>query len=544
MWKEKESELQNKCDNDSAIGDSESYSAGEESSHSRRKSSSDEMETDTMDMYGHLNAKLGTKVPGCLCKEAGDSIESCSKIFKESLAKQAAKTPRVIRVVPASVALANTNGNNKKSEDFSPRKDKSDMALKLQYLLHEMKKLRELDREILHQFLRVNDTVDEVKWLMDEREADLKRIMEDDVTSNDVTTHDATNNNVTEWKERTDTDMKYAVPVTAALTSYATLTSVKNSKRSNGVDAMVQGSSPADTSQKSASNPAENGYRSYSNPTYAKVDIGTKHGRPQEPPPYVERQDSYYNRFKASRPTSASSTRSGNPHSDPVWVKQGEPPSQRPKSASAASVSRKFSNRSKPGSVHRAIRDEWIAETAEKSIPEFHKQKDYQNLIGLSRVRAEATSIRGQPRPVARPRASGRDVGSAGSRTSSSSLTSSSSSSSSMHSPTRGVTHNAQRLAHDGQHITHNGQRVTHEAHRITHNGGNSFSRFGVTRQRPEDFRQRTDMKNNNYKPKPISRKRQPVFPTKDNVVVMSYKRTTTDSVYSWIQSQDDVTYL
>uniref|UniRef100_H2Z4X2 Uncharacterized protein n=1 Tax=Ciona savignyi TaxID=51511 RepID=H2Z4X2_CIOSA len=495
MWKESD---YSQKDNDSAIGDSENYSTGEESTHSRRKSSSDEMEADALDMYSRLNAKLGIKVPDCLYKEPEESIENCARILKQNLEKPTTKAPRVIRVVPASVAMANTNGNNKKSEDLSATKDKSSMNLKLHYLLREMKKLRELDKEILDQCLRVNDSIDEVKWIMEEREADLKRCMEDDIIVDDVTT----------WKEpRGDADMKFAVPVTAPLPSYATLTSVKSSKRVNGLEPHPPNSN-------------NTGYRSYSNPTYAKVDINPNYVQKteqREAPSYVERQDSYYKRSNP-RPVSATHAKQGNPHSGSVWVKQGESHGQRPKSASATSVSvsRKYSNRAKGSVTQRQIREDWIAESSEKQIPEFHKQREYQNLIDLSRVRVETTNPKlPGPRPLPRQRIPVKDVGSAGSRTSSSSLTSSSSASSA-NSPTRPVSRSS----------------------------SNKYSRFGVTRQITENYHHNVDISNNNYKSKVVSRKRQPVFPNKNCVVTTSYKRTTSDSVYSWIQSQDDVTYL
>ncbi|CAK8676227.1 uncharacterized protein LOC143460350 isoform X2 [Clavelina lepadiformis] len=69
---------------------------------------------------------------------------------------------------------------------------------KLQHLFFEMEKLRKLDRDILQKFLAINNGVDEIRWKVEEKEADFKRHLEQDEMEDVIESF--MSNNECEWK--------------------------------------------------------------------------------------------------------------------------------------------------------------------------------------------------------------------------------------------------------------------------------------------------------------------------------------------------------
>nr|CAB3262951.1 uncharacterized protein LOC100185720 [Phallusia mammillata] len=549
MWKE--SEFSSKRDDDSAIGDSPNNSAGEESINSRRKSStSDDLEDERDLAFNNLNQKLGIKVPSCLLRNAEESPERCKSVNGITPTKST-KAKRVIKVLPANAVLAPKTdlekqaARTKKSPSMDSNSGTEVFQAKLHHLLFEMKQLRELDSDILRKFVRLNDCIDDMRWQLEQREADLKRSMEQDdvITIQDDVMNDAGRPNP--WEEdlkrlsedendniEEDDDMKFVAPVTKATTSYATLTSVRSSK-------------PGVTN------------KSYANPTHGHVDEkGTMTADRTKDQQEHSRQDFY--RTKPLRPTSASqvayTTYQKQQQQHPVQQTNYQPyhqhqrvvPNQRP--ASASNANKKYATRavsfqsSGRDSAFRPIRSNQqsrdSATTSRDSNPrgdrvlvrrvsDFQKQRDYQNLIDLSRVRGSNQSGGGHPQHQ-QPQRPQMNV--PGSRTSTSSIASSASSNSyasSLRSPTRPS---------------------------VARSSSHKWARFGLGKssKAPQPVVEAKPMAppqslvTQQQKRTSLSRRGNDVMiPRDQNVITVSYKRTTAnDSVYSWIQSQDDVTYL
>jgi len=198
MWKE--STLDPKHDNDSAIGDS----AGEESSNPQRKSSSFE-DSFEKDPLLKMNQGFGITMPDCLLQ---------SSQHKKSL----------------NSSINDSNHlNGSKNTGFVP---------KLGNLLVEMHKLRELDREILYKFTRINDNVQKMKCLMDERVADLQKTMPDynSIQSiNDSINNKQTTTKIENNKQESDSDDElYVVPVNTTISLAYAVTKRTNSSKQCG----------------------------------------------------------------------------------------------------------------------------------------------------------------------------------------------------------------------------------------------------------------------------------------------------------------------
>ena len=123
MWKDMD--YYNRRDDDSAIGDSPSHSAEEESLSSRRKSeASDDVSDTSLETHSNLHSKLQMKIPNCLLKN-GEKNADDKHLKARRTDFSADHAP-----VNSKSAVKKSAGKNKSNKD--------DLQLQLQYLLGEM----------------------------------------------------------------------------------------------------------------------------------------------------------------------------------------------------------------------------------------------------------------------------------------------------------------------------------------------------------------------------------------------------------------------
>lgn len=154
--------------------------------------------------YIHVDSKLNSKMPKCLLNDE-NSEPNVGNHFTRTADKKGSNDvtksgKRIIRkrlsVTQFNARLKNLNNNNSKNmnnNDLStssssdsdtlpkPEKKSTDvLSAKIQHLVFEMKRLRQLDRDILRKFLVINDTIDEQRWMVEEKQEAIKRSLSEE----------------------------------------------------------------------------------------------------------------------------------------------------------------------------------------------------------------------------------------------------------------------------------------------------------------------------------------------------------------------------
>lgn len=192
------------------------FAGGDDSRKSRRVSAASDDSFDASS-YVHVDSKLNSKMPKCLLSE-----ENNEKIMENHFTKTKSDSASAVttksgkRVIRKRLSISefnasrlrvnlnnNSNANSSRSKtkelqnssssdnDTLPKTKKRNtdvLSAKIQHLMFEMKRLRQLDRDILRQFLIINDTIEEQKWMVEEKQEAIKRCLseegEDPVTVN------------------------------------------------------------------------------------------------------------------------------------------------------------------------------------------------------------------------------------------------------------------------------------------------------------------------------------------------------------------------
>ena len=124
MWKD--TTFASKYDDDSAIGDSANNSAGEESSHSQRKS----FTSDEEDPLVKMNEKFGIGMPDCLLR-SGQS----SRHGQQQQQQHSGSSKRTKPVIQSTLSHHKKAGTDKKQANKS---HEIQLHSKLEYLIVEM----------------------------------------------------------------------------------------------------------------------------------------------------------------------------------------------------------------------------------------------------------------------------------------------------------------------------------------------------------------------------------------------------------------------